>query len=35
VAEKKGDKQAAKEMAVFARRLTKEISSRKESGPAP
>jgi Tfp pilus assembly protein PilF len=28
VAEKKGDKQAAKEMAVFARRLEKSISSR-------
>lgn len=28
VAEKKGDKQAAKEMAVFARRLEKSIASR-------
>jgi Flp pilus assembly protein TadD len=32
VAEKKGDKQAAKEMAVFARRLEKGIASRKEAG---
>jgi Flp pilus assembly protein TadD len=32
VAEKKGDKQAAKEMAVFARRLEKPIASRR--GPA-
>jgi Flp pilus assembly protein TadD len=29
VAEKKGDKQAAKEMAVFARRLEKAIASRR------
>jgi len=29
VAEKKGDKQAAKEMAVFARRLQKAIASRR------
>jgi predicted Zn-dependent protease len=28
VAERKGDKQAAKEMAVFARRLEREIASR-------
>jgi hypothetical protein len=28
VAEKKGDKQAAKEMTVFARRLEKSIASR-------
>jgi Flp pilus assembly protein TadD len=32
VAEKKGDKQVAKEMAVFARRLEKSIASRKEPG---
>jgi hypothetical protein len=32
VAEKKGDKQAAREMAVFARRLEKAIASRR--GPA-
>ena len=30
VAEKRGDRQAAKEMAVFARRLEKSIASRKE-----
>jgi Flp pilus assembly protein TadD len=34
VAENKGDKQAAKEMAVFARRLEKSIASRKERGAA-
>jgi tetratricopeptide (TPR) repeat protein len=32
VAERKGDKQAAREMAVFARRLEKNTASRKESG---
>ena len=34
VAEKKGDKQAAKEMTVFARRLEKSIASRGERGAA-
>ena len=33
VAEKKGDKQAAKEMAVFARRLEKSIGLHKDAGP--
>jgi Flp pilus assembly protein TadD len=32
VAEKKGDKQAAKEMTVFARRLEKSSASHKETG---
>jgi Flp pilus assembly protein TadD len=32
VAEKKGDKQAAKEMTVFARRLEKDLASGGESG---
>src|SRR5262245_56976093 len=32
VAEKKGDKQAAKEMIVFARRLEKAVASRKDTG---
>src|SRR5262249_8960640 len=32
VAETKGDKQAAKEMAVFARRLDKSLASRRERG---
>jgi Flp pilus assembly protein TadD len=32
VAEKKGDKQAAKEMVVFSRRLERAIASRKDAG---
>lgn len=34
VAERKGDKQAAREMAVFARRLEKNVAARKEGGAA-
>jgi len=34
VAEGKGDKQAAKEMGVFARRLERTIASRKDAGAA-
>ena len=33
VAQSKGDRQAAKEMAVFARRLEKALASRVEGGP--
>ena len=32
VAEKKGDKQAAKEMQVFARRIEKQLAQQSESG---
>lgn len=35
VAEKKGDRQAAKEMTVFARRLEKRFASRKEARSPP
>ena len=35
VAEKRGDKQAAKEMAVFARRLEKAIASHKDARTRP
>jgi len=34
VAERRGDKQAAREMAVFARRLEKNAASHKEDGAA-